>query len=107
MPNSWGPSDQEIQHMVLSEHQPQWGAPQVFDIQADISSEEELEDQDGAELLEAFETNALTEAYHDTDELSLDFSFQGLRVEAYSGSSEYRSRGVSRSPRKRSRLDSM
>jgi hypothetical protein len=104
MPHSWGPSPEEIQNTVFSEHQPQWGVPEVFDIEASISSDDESEDQEGAELLEALEANALTEVYHDSDEHSLEHSFQGLRVEIYSGSSEYISQSTSGSPRKRSRL---
>lgn len=101
MPDSWGPSAEEIQITILSDHQPRWGEPQVFDIQADISSDEELDNQEDAELLEAFEASALTEAYHDTDEFSLEHSFQDLRVEMHS--SEYIPQSGSGSPRKRTR----
>jgi hypothetical protein len=104
MPDSWGPTTQEIQMRVLSDHQPRWGEPQEFDIQADISSDEELGNQE-TELQEAFEASALTEAYHlhDTDEFSLEHSFQNLLVETHS--SEYIPSNVSGSSRKRIRSE--
>jgi hypothetical protein len=103
MSSSWGPSPEEIRDTVLSDHQPHWGEPQVFDIGTDISDGEDEGNQEDAELLEAFEASALTEAYHEMDEFSMELSFQGLRVEV--DSSEHISQGGSRSPRKRSRVE--
>jgi hypothetical protein len=100
MPDSWGPSDQEVQDMQRSEYQPRWGNHTVTDDQINDGLDgEEMEFQEDEELIDAIEASAWIHEDYNSNEFSLEHSIQ-VSAEEYSFK-----QASSSSPRKRSRLD--
>jgi hypothetical protein len=98
MPDSWGPSAEDVQSMLVSEHQPHWGNYQLLDDQVndDLDEEKEIEFQEDEQLLDAFETSEYIFEDQSSSDFLLEHSFQNP-VDSQQASSS--------SPKKRSRLE--
>ena len=67
MPQSWGPSDQDLLRALESERQGSWSMNESMDTDEEHEDEyedSESEDEEDGELLYASEMSALSDAYH-------------------------------------------